>query len=295
MTEHSFPISILVTGASGQLGSELKDLSKSFPDFKFIFAGKQELSIINKDAIQKFFDTHKIDFCINCAAYTAVDKAESEKETAYLVNDTAVGHLAAICSSHKTKLIHISTDYVYDGSEKQPLKESDKTGPLNEYGKSKLRGEESALSKNPETLIIRTSWVYSYYGHNFVKTMIRLLKEKKELNVVNDQIGSPTNAADLAFVIMQIIKLHLEGKKIKGILNYSNTGETSWFQFAQFIKEQTGSQCEIHPVTTAQYATPATRPEYSVLDTTLIKSLTGIKIPFWKDSASACIHRLIKN
>lgn len=290
----SYPETILVTGANGQVGSELRDSAIKFPQYKFLFTDRISFPITDRIAIENFFEKTQIDFCINCAAYTAVDKAESERDVAFLVNGTAVGYLASVCKAHQAKFIHISTDYVYDGTRKEPLKEEEKVAPLNVYGWSKLQGEELALNQNPDGLIIRTSWVYSRYGHNFVKTMMRLLVEKRELNIVADQIGSPTYAADLAEVIMQFVTEHSKGNSLHGIFNYSNYGITSWFQFAQFIKEKISSVCTLHPVNTEQYPTPAVRPKYSVLDTSKIRSALAVEIPFWKESVAKCVDVLMK-
>lgn len=292
MKTESLPANILVTGASGQLGSELKDLSEKYSQFNFLFAVRSILNIGVKEDIEIFFEKYKVDYCINCAAYTAVDKAESDTENAFLINSKAVKNLAEICKMHHSKLIHISTDYVYDGSGKQPMKETDPVAPLNVYGKSKLEGEQLALAENPDSIIVRTSWVYSAYGHNFVKTMMRLLVERTSLNVVEDQVGSPTYAADLSGVLMTFITSIEAGNKHAGIFNYSNYGITSWFQFAQFIKEVTGSVCEINPVSSEKYQTAATRPSYSVLDTSKIRSQLNIEIPFWKESVTKCIRQI---
>ncbi len=292
MKAESLPANILVTGASGQLGSELKDLSEKYSQFNFLFAVRSILNIGVKEDIEIFFEKYKVDYCINCAAYTAVDKAESDTENAFLINSKAVKNLAEICKMHHSKLIHISTDYVYDGSGKQPMKETDPVAPLNVYGKSKLEGEQLALAENPDSIIVRTSWVYSAYGHNFVKTMMRLLVERTSLNVVEDQVGSPTYAADLSGVLMTFITSIEAGNKHAGIFNYSNYGITSWFQFAQFIKEVTGSVCEINPVSSEKYQTAATRPSYSVLDTSKIRSQLNIEIPFWKESVTKCIRQI---
>lgn len=292
MKAESLPANILVTGASGQLGSELKDLSEKYSQFNFLFAVRSILNIGVKEDIEIFFEKYKVDYCINCAAYTAVDKAESDTENAFLINSKAVKNLAEICKMHHSKLIHISTDYVYDGSGKQPMKETDPVAPLNVYGKSKLEGEQLALAENPDSIIVRTSWVYSAYGHNFVKTMMRLLVERTSLNVVEDQVGSPTYAADLSGVLMTFITSIEAGNKHAGIFNYSNYGITSWFQFAQFIKELTGSVCEINPVLSEKYQTAATRPSYSVLDTSKIRSQLNIEIPFWKESVTKCIRQI---
>lgn len=289
MASQKFTPTILVTGSNGQLGSEIKILSKKFPSYKFLFASKEEISIENEQSVQIFFKKNSIDYCINCAAYTAVDKAESEKEKAFAINADAVGRLATICAEYQTKLIHISTDYVYDGSVHIPLKEGNSVGPVNVYGSSKLKGEELALNNNPSALIIRTSWVYSSFGNNFVKTMLRLFREKEEINVINDQLGSPTYAADLASVIMKFIEKIQKGETFSGIVNYSNAGTTNWYEFANEIKSLVYSNCKINPIPTSSYPTPARRPLYSVLDTSKIKELLHLEIPSWKESLKKCI------
>ncbi|MGN6533188.1 MAG: dTDP-4-dehydrorhamnose reductase [Ginsengibacter sp.] len=280
---------ILITGANGQLGNEIRVLSSHFPNYQFLFTTRDQLPLEDLNLLEAFFRKNKVDYCINCAAYTAVDKAESEKEKAFLINAEAVGNLAEICNLHQTRLIHISTDYVYDGSVHMPLKEENKTGPLNTYGKSKLKGEELALQKNPSAIIIRTSWVYSSFGNNFVKTMLRLFREKSEINVINDQYGSPTYAADLAEVIMKFIERAEEDKVFSGIVNYSNSGVTTWYEFAQEIKSLVNSNCKINPIPTSSYPTPAKRPLYSVLDTSKIKDLLQVEIQGWKESLKKCI------
>jgi dTDP-4-dehydrorhamnose reductase len=292
MSSQKISPTILVTGSAGQLGSEIKILSKSFSAFNFLFVSRAELSLENETRVQKFFNENVIDYCINCAAYTAVDKAESEKEKAFLINANAVGNLAKICSEHQTKLIHISTDYVYNGTVSVPLKEDSTVGPINTYGLSKLKGEELTMNQNPSALIIRTSWVYSSFGNNFVKTMLRLFREKEEINVIDDQIGSPTYAADLALVIMKIIEKQQQGHKYSGIFNYSNEGVTSWYGFANEIKRLVKSNCKINPIATASYPTAAKRPLYSVLDTAKIKSVLNIEIPSWQASLKKCIDIL---
>lgn len=294
MSPVNYRPALLVTGSGGQLGNEIKKLSAHFPEYQFFFTTKEDLPIENKEALQIFFEKHQIDYCINCAAYTAVDKAESEKEKVFLVNADAVGVLAAICQAHQTQFIHISTDYVFDGSKPIPLKEEDAVGPLNVYGWSKLKGEELALNKNPSSLIIRTSWVYSSFGNNFVKTMLRLFREKQEISVVADQFGSPTYAADLANVIMQLVQRMEQGEKFWGIVNYSNKGVTTWFEFAEAIKQSVDSDCKINPIPTSSYKTAAKRPQHSVLDTSKIKELLHFDIPFWKDSLQKCLHQLQK-
>ena len=285
-------INILVTGANGQLGSEIRNLAKLFPQYHFLFTTKEELAIENEAAVNTFFEKNQIHYCINCAAYTAVDKAESEKEKSFSINADAVGYLASVCNAHQARFIHISTDYVYDGTKEIALKETDAVAPLNVYGWSKLRGEELALNKNPSSIIIRTSWVYSFYGNNFVKTMLRLFKEKDAINVVSDQFGSPTYAADLAQVIMNFIDQLEKGNNLSGIFNYSNEGVINWYQFALAIKEISNSNCQVNPIPASAYKTPAARPAYSVLDTTRIKASANIDIPFWKDSLRKCLKEL---
>ncbi|HUN04764.1 MAG TPA: dTDP-4-dehydrorhamnose reductase, partial [Niabella sp.] len=218
---------ILVTGANGQLGSEIRRLETNFPEYKFLFTDYEELSIIDEEAVEKFFEENRPDYCINCAAYTAVDKAEekSEQDIVEKLNADAVGYLAKQCSKYHTKFLHISTDYVFDGSSSTPYTEADVPNPVSVYGVTKLRGEELAL-QNTDAIIIRTAWVYSSFGKNFVKTMMRLMQEKTEINVVNDQYGTPTYAADLAAVLLQIIK---SGKWQSGIYHYSNDGITTWY------------------------------------------------------------------
>jgi dTDP-4-dehydrorhamnose reductase len=292
MALQNYKATILVTGANGQLASEIKSISNQFPSYQFLFATKEDLSVERKESVMLFFEKQQIDYCINCAAYTAVDKAESEKEKAFLINADAVGHLAAICFAHQTKLIHISTDYVYDGSKVIALKEDNAVAPLNVYGWSKLKGEELALNKNPGTLILRTSWVYSSYGNNFVKTMLRLFSERNEINVVADQYGSPTYAADLAEVIMLFVSRMEEGELYRGIFNYCNSGVTTWYEFASAIKNIVNSNCLINPIPTSSYTTAAKRPQYSALDTEKIKKIMLINIPSWEDSLKKCVAKL---
>lgn len=284
-------ITILVTGANGQLGNELKILAPDFPYCQFLFVTKEELDIADFNAPIKYFAGHSIDYCINCAAYTAVDKAESEKEMAYSINVDAVAILAEICKKYNTQLIHISTDYVFDGTSTLPYKETDKTCPVSIYGKSKLQGEEQAIKHCPSSIIIRTSWLYSPFKHNFVKTMLRLMKEKESINVVNDQYGCPTYAADLALAIMQIINSD-KSKENPGIYNYTNAGITTWYEFSVAIKKLTGSNCTINPITTAAYPTAAKRPGYSVLNTTKIKETFAVTIPGWEESLQRCLSLL---
>jgi dTDP-4-dehydrorhamnose reductase len=282
---------ILVTGSNGQLGKELQQLAVVYPQYKFVFASREDLKLHHFPLVENFFLATKPQYCINCAAYTAVDKAESEKDMAMLVNGEAVGHLAAICKKYQTKLIHISTDYVFDGESETPYKEDDTTTPKTVYGASKLLGEQLCMKENADSIIIRTSWVYSSFGHNFVKTMMRLMSERNEINVVSDQIGSPTYAADLAKTILDIIA---SGKWESGIYHYSNEGKISWYEFAVAIKELTGSNCSINPIPTSAYPTPAKRPHYSLLDKERIKAVFQITVPPWKSSLQRCIAAISK-
>jgi dTDP-4-dehydrorhamnose reductase len=280
---------ILVTGAGGQLGSELRELEKKYTTYQFIFTDSARLPIEKKAEVDDFFLTHHPSYCINCAAYTAVDKAEQEIDKAFLVNGTAPGILAAACKRTGTRLIHISTDYVFDGNSSKPYKENDATAPFNVYGRSKLQGEIAVIENDPGAVIIRTSWVYSQYGRNFVKTMLKLMQEKEELRVVNDQYGSPTYAADLAETIMTVIS---SARFTPGIFHYCNSGITSWYEFAKAIGEISGTNCRVTGIPTVEYPTPARRPAYSALDTQKIQSVYGINPPFWKDSLQSCLKKI---
>lgn len=280
---------ILVTGANGQLGSDLRDLSSSYSHYEFIFTDVAELSIVDKEAVDDFFKKEKPAFLINCAAYTAVDKAEADRALCDQINGTAVGILASACKQHGTRFIHISTDYVFDGNASSPLKETELVDPVNAYGASKLLGEQLAVENDPNVIIIRTSWVYSFYGKNFVKTMMRLMSEKESIGVVNDQVGSPTYAADLAEAIMQIIS---SGRWEPGIYNFSNDGIISWLDFANEIKRLISSSCVVNPLTTEQFPTPAKRPKYSALDKSKIQSTFPVRLKDWKDSLRTCINKL---
>jgi dTDP-4-dehydrorhamnose reductase len=281
---------ILVTGGNGQLGSELKVLSERF-DAEFIFTDKEELDITNADAVNEFISSTKPDFVINGAAYTAVDKAESDKETAFSINANAVGNIAAACRNYNSKLIQVSTDFVFDGTKSTPYKEDDATNPLSVYGKSKLQGEQLCLQNNPDAIIIRTSWLYSSFGNNFVKTMLRLSSERKELKVIFDQTGTPTYARDLAQTILHVIS-HEKVKATSGIFHFSNQGVCSWFDFAKAIVELSGNDCKVLPIETFEYPTPATRPHYSVLNKRKITGTFGLEIPYWRTSLIECIKLL---
>ena len=286
---------ILVTGANGQLGKEFGLLANTFPQYVFLLAGKENLAIDNTEALENYFVRHKIDYCVNCAAYTAVDKAEAEKEKAFLINADAAGKLATVCKMHHTQFIHISTDYVYDGNGTQPYKETDPVNPVSVYGLSKLKGEELVLQNNSSAIIIRTSWVYSSFGSNFVKTMLRLMKERDTITVVNDQYGCPTYAADLAAAIMKVIdQFSIRLPEGGQVFNHCNVGAITWYDFAKAIKELTQSNCTINPIATSQYPTPAKRPHYSVLDTGAIKNTFGITIPNWKESLEKCLNLVQK-
>ncbi|MGB4935918.1 MAG: dTDP-4-dehydrorhamnose reductase [Ferruginibacter sp.] len=286
-------LTILVTGANGQLGNEFKILDGNFPYCQFLFVGKEEVNIQDIAALSKYFSGHSIDYCINCAAYTAVDKAESEKYFAHLTNAEAVATLAKVCNKNKTQLIHISTDYVFDGTATSPYKETDKPNPVSVYGKSKLQGEQLAMEHCPSTIVIRTSWLYSAFKNNFVKTMLRLMDEKESINVVNDQVGTPTYAADVALAIMRIIKSN-KSKEHPGIYHFTNSGTTNWYEFALAIKNETGSHCMVHPISTEQYPTAAKRPAYSVLDTAKIAATFPVAIPDWKESLRKCLSLIKK-
>lgn len=289
---------ILVTGANGQLGKEIRTIAPSFPEFEFVFLSRSDLPIHHFPLVRNFFETLKPAYCINCAAYTAVDRAEEEKEKekdlAFQVNGESVGVLAAVCKEHNTRFIHISTDYVFDGNGSRPYLETDETNPVNIYGASKLEGEKQAMQLNPDSIIIRTSWVYSEFGKNFVKTILGLLKVKDEISVVDDQVGSPTYAADLADIILAIIKSDSQSsnKNIGGVYHYSNAGVISWFEFALAIKEFLGSSCKVNPIDSSFFPTIAKRPQYSVLDKSKIQQVFGISLKDWKISLAECIENL---
>lgn len=282
---------ILVTGANGQLGMELQQLAKDYPLFEFIFTTREEVPLDNAQAIINVIAKRQPQYFINCAAHTAVDKAESEKELAYQINAEAPGTIAKACKENNVQLIHISTDYVFNGTGTIPYKESDTTDPVNLYGDSKLQGEKKVMELNPDAIIIRTAWVYSEFGKNFVKTMLRLMTDKDQISVVSDQSGTPTYAADLAAAILQIISSQYW---VPGIYHFSNEGAITWYDFAVAIKELSASNCKVNPIITSQYPTPAKRPGYSVLDKTRIKEAFGMTIPQWRDSLKTCVDK-IKN
>jgi len=287
----SSAVKIVVSGSNGQLGSELQEIASQFKDLQFIFLSRADLSITDSAALKNIFSIHQPSYFINCAAYTAVDKAEKEKDLAGEINGKAVGTIATLCRENGCRLIHISTDYVFNGESDSPLKEEDPVDPVNAYGETKLMGERLAM-QHADAVIIRTSWVYSKYGNNFVKTMKRLMGEKETINVVHDQVGSPTYAADLAKAIVEIIR---SGKWVPGIYHYSNSGVISWYEFANEIKKHLHSKCVIQPITTEQFPTPAKRPAYSVLDKSKIQTVYSITIKDWKNSLKDCISKLVAN
>ena len=291
------PKSILVTGSNGQLGSELLKLSELHSDYTFTFISRQELDLSDLEAIQTWLNDKSFDVIINCAAYTAVDKAESEQDLARTINATAVGTLASIAKEKNSSLIHISTDYVFDGKNFKPYSETDPTNPQGIYGQTKLEGEQAMLAINPaKSIIIRTSWVYSSFGNNFVKTMLRLGKEREELGVIFDQVGSPTSARDLAQAILSIIQHpKLSAQKDTEIYHFSNEGVCSWYDFAKTIFELSAIPCLVKPIETLDYPTPAKRPHYSLLNKTKIKDAFDITIPYWKDSLQNCLDVLKGN
>ena len=278
---------ILVTGSNGQLGSEIKELSKNY-SYKFFFTNRNNIDITSKDNIKEFCKINNINVIINCAAYTAVDKAESDEINADLINRKAVKKLALVSEELNIKLIHISTDYVFDGKNFKPYIEEFQTNPQGVYGKTKLDGENEMRDINPKnSIILRTSWVYSSFGNNFVKTMLCLGKEKEELGVIFDQVGTPTYARDLAKIILDIIP-QIQNEKVE-IYNYSNEGVLSWYDFAKEIMKMVKLNCKINPIETFQYPTPAKRPHFSLLNKSKIKSTFNIEIPYWKDSLDECL------
>ena len=313
-------LNVLVTGSNGQLGSEIRELiinqgtdglpsvensceavsfkhslgegKPSLPkETTFFFTDRESLDITNPHAVQEFIEKNNITIIINCAAYTAVDKAESDIQTADKINHLAVKYLAQISKEKNIKLIHISTDYVFDGKNYRPYCEDDKTNPNSVYGQTKLDGEKAMQEMNPKnSIIIRTSWIYSSYGANFVKTMLRLGKEKEQLGVIYDQVGTPTYARDLAKVILEIMP-NIKNENVE-IYNYSNEGVLSWYDFAKEIMRMAKLTCTINPIETKEYPTPAKRPHYSLLNKSKIKKEFGTIIPYWKDSLDECLRKM---
>lgn len=284
---------ILITGSNGQLGSEFQCIAGNYQNHKFTFTDIEELDITDNEAVHSFFQENSFDFCVNCAGYTAVDQAEDEPEKAFLLNADAVENLAKICESNHIRFIHISTDYVFDGKAKHPYKEDDPVEPQSVYGFSKLKGEKAVLKYSSQAIIIRTAWLCSQFGKNFAKTMLRLGAEKPELRVVDDQIGSPTFAFDLAKAILEMIQKPQQPESNE-IFHYSSMGNISWFIFAKEIMAMAGLDCKIIPVKTSEYPTKAKRPAYSVLDKSKIIHNYGIEIPEWKFSLLKLIESLKK-
>jgi dTDP-4-dehydrorhamnose reductase len=286
---------LLITGAGGQLGQELSALAENYPAWDFLLPLRHQLDINNSDQVQAYFTTHHPDYCLNTAAYTAVDRAEEEREAAFATNATAVQHLAEVCKKHHTHLLHYSTDYVYQSGINRPLKEDDPTQTQGVYAASKLTGDQLALMTMPSATVIRTSWVYSSYGNNFVKTMLRLGKERDELKVVFDQVGTPTYARDLALLSLQLIDKLEDGslllEDIAGVFHYSNEGVCSWYDFALSIFELTGIDCAVFPIESWEYPTPAKRPHYSVLNKAKIKRCAGIVIKHWRVALQDCLRQ----
>ena len=286
---------IIVTGSKGQLGRSIQELSQAYPELSCIFTDVEELDICNSAQVDAFFVSEKPSAVINCAAYTAVDKAEKEAALAESINHKAVVNLAKACKKTGAKLIHISTDYLFDGNKSSPYHEKDIVRPQSVYGITKLEGETAILRAEIKSVIIRTSWLYSAYGNNFVKTMLRLGGEREQLGVVADQVGTPTFAGDLARVILDILQASAADSKkfVKGIYHYSNEGAASWYDFTKAIFEYSPEiKCQVNPIDTASYPTPASRPAYSVLNKSKIKSTFDVHIPYWRDSLKICLLKL---
>lgn len=283
-------IKVVVTGAQGQLGKSIRDLEDHYPESQFTFLSRSDMPIHHFELVREFLEGIRPDVVINAAAYTAVDRAEQERDLAFQVNGEAVGVLAAWCAKHGTKFIHISTDYVFDGNAETPYVETDATNPQSVYGASKLDGEQQARHYCPESIIIRTSWVYAPYGKNFVRTMLELLREKESIQVVNDQIGAPTYAMDLARAILDILQAD---KWVPGIYHFSNAGRISWYDFALEIQQNIDSGCRIEPISTSEYPTPAKRPHFSLLNTEKVRLVYGIVPRAWEEALSDCLRKLV--
>lgn len=283
-------MNILITGCNGQLGNEMQLLEKENPQHQYFNTDVAQLDITNPEAIEEFVSNNAIDIIVNCAAFTAVDKAESSQELCHLLNAKAPEYLAAAVAKRGGYLIQVSTDYVFDGTNHTPYTEDEATCPNSVYGSTKLEGEKLAMAACANTMIIRTAWLYSTFGNNFVKTMIRLGQEKPELGVIFDQIGTPTYAGDLAAAIMAAINHGI----VPGIYHFSNEGVISWYDFTKAIHRIAGiTSCHVKPLHTAEYPTPAARPHYSVLDKTKIKQTYGIEIPYWEESLEKCVAKLL--
>ncbi|SHE32025.1 dTDP-4-dehydrorhamnose reductase [Mariniphaga anaerophila] len=285
---------VLVTGAYGQLGNELRVEAENYPEMEFLFTDADSLDITDEIAVQEYFTKNRPGIVINCAAYTAVDKAENDAEKAELINSVAPGFLAKVAKTVDAALIHISTDYVFGGDSVLPYTENDSVKPIGVYGTTKLEGEERSFKENLKTVVIRTAWLYSSFGNNFVKTMLRLGKKGDNLKVVFDQVGTPTYAGDLAKAVLQIANIYQKqpDKFVPGIYHYSNEGVISWYDFAKAIFELAQINCGVFPVLSEEFPTAAQRPHFSVLNKSKIKSTFGLEIPYWKDSLKVCIQKL---
>lgn len=284
-------MNVLVTGSNGQLGQALQHLTASLPQYHCIFTDIDTLDITDPAAVEQCFTEHHIETCINCAAYTAVDKAEDEPELAARINTYAPSILAATCLRHNALLVHLSTDYVFDGSASEPYPVDAPVHPMSVYGRTKADGEQRIRESGCNHLIVRTAWLYSATGKNFLKTMLALGDTRPEINVVNDQRGCPTWAPDLAQAIVSLVDIY-GTKPVYETFHFTNEGQITWYDFAQTIMELAGKPCHVNPITSDQYPTKAKRPAYSVLDLGKIKQVTGLDIPFWKDSLEKCIKEL---
>jgi dTDP-4-dehydrorhamnose reductase len=282
-------MNILITGSNGQLGNEMQVTAKNYGQLHFIYTDVAELDICNKDALHSFVATNKVDMIVNCAAYTAVDKAEDDVELCYKINSEAVKNIGEVATTNGVKVIHVSTVYVFDGSNHIPYTEDMPVCPSSIYGKSKLAGEEALIKECSQAVIIRTAWLYSSFGNNFVKTMIKLGTERESLNVIFDQVGTPTYAADLADAIMKIIT---HSDFVPGIYHYSNEGVCSWYDFTKSIHRKSNITCNVQAIETKDYPTRTPRPHYSVLNKSKIKSTYGITVPHWEDSLDKCLEIL---
>lgn len=283
---------ILITGSNGQLGSEIRGLAASYPDFRFMYTDVDELDLTNRNAIHDMFAREHFDVCVNCAAYTAVDKAEDDRDLALLINATAVEYLARECAAHHVVLVHVSTDYVFDGTHHQPYVETDEPSPNSYYGVTKLAGEKAVQQFAETAVILRTAWLYSAFGNNFVKTMLRLGKERDSLGVVVDQIGTPTYAGDLAKAILDLVANDkIENQKIE-LYHYSNEGVISWYDFAKAIMREAGVDCQVNAIESKDFPAKANRPFYSVLNKAKIKNKANIKVPYWLDSLNIVLKQL---
>ncbi len=290
---------ILVTGANGQVGSELKALVAQYPDFNFDFVDKEELDITDEVAVMAYFENKKFAYCLSCAAYTAVDKAEEQKDIAMLVNTVGAKNLAVAAQKTGGRMLHLSTDYVYHNNQNTPFVETDETNPQGVYAESKLAGDRTVLNINPKNLVIRTSWVYSTFGNNFVKTMLRLGADRDKLTVIFDQIGTPTYAYDLAKAMLDILtkieNKEVESDSIGGVYHYSNEGVTSWYDFATAIFRIENINCKVSPIETKDYPTAAKRPHFSLLNKAKIRGAFGLEIPHWEVSLDRCLKALRVN